>query len=112
MTNLVLLSAKKKTKSLSKKVLQNILKHSEDTMPLILPPVSADEDMEMAERRKAEDYFQHALCRRIWWKLSSQERRAIKAQVLEENIWTPSDLEYSCIRKIEDEVKAARSPIP
>jgi len=62
-----------------------ILGLSRDWTPAPAPALGSRENLEERERRKADEFFQYALCRRIWWHLTPDERDDIRTMVLAEN---------------------------
>lgn len=77
---------------------------SKDVLPESFPPENGEEDLARQERRKAEAYFEHALCRRTWWRLSAEERSAIRHIALQQHPsyakHPDSGLEMACLDEL------------
>ena len=56
-----------------------------DMEPEVFPPLDPGENLETTMRRREEQAFQYALCRRTWWRLTPEERSAIRATILEKD---------------------------
>lgn len=63
-------------------LVQRVRDLSMDTEPEVFPPLDPGENLETTMRRRAEESFQDALCRRTWWRLTPDERSAIRATIL------------------------------
>lgn len=87
-------------------LLQHIFALSEDTRPQTFPPAKPDEPLEGVMKRRAEAFFRHAICRRIFWSLEPTERAAVRAHVMEKEpiyrVCVASDLfDVECYREVE-----------
>lgn len=93
-------------------LLRRVLTLAEDTRPLQLPPVRADDSEEMLSLRKAERSFQTALCRRVWYRLPAMDRSRIRGEVLAKRELTVAyddSLTYRCWDAVGDLLQQARN---
>lgn len=63
-------------------LVQRVRDLSLNTEPEVFPPLAPEESLETTMRRREEQAFQYALCRRTWWRLTPEERSAIRATIL------------------------------
>jgi hypothetical protein len=75
-----------------------------------MPPLTGAEDDEQLERREIESAFRRALCRRVWCKLTPDQRRAMRSAVFTRDPTYASScgtaLDWECLREIERAVEA------
>jgi hypothetical protein len=65
------------------------------------------EDLVMMKRKEAEDLFQRAMCRRIWWSLSSKERTQIRSALFKTDPYYKNSIysdvvESVCVSEIQE----------
>ena len=98
---------------LEPRLANRVLELASEFGPEEFPPVQPDEDLEVVMRQKSEDLFQYALCRRIWWRLTREERAGIRGKLMAANSRhsrNPSGswLENDCFDEIGKLLAAAR----
>ena len=67
--------------ALSPALQKQIQKLSADCSFEAFAPDDGKEDLVLVERKNAEDAFQRAFCKRIWWRLSPEQRSQIRSFV-------------------------------
>lgn len=73
-----------------------------------------EEDLVLMKRKEAEEFFQRAMCRRIWWRLTAKERSEIRASLIAHDPSYKRDMqsdlmEYRCIKEIERMLKEGKT---
>ena len=84
---------------------REILRLAKDRSLPEMKPLTGEEDEEELERRQAESMFRHSFCKRIFWRLSAEHRRAVRSMVLKgDSSYATScgtALDMECLREIE-----------
>ena len=74
--------------------------------PIEFPQATGHESLEELERIEAEERFQRALCTRIWWNLTAEERAVIRSKIIAANSYyqkhpTGMILQSDCIEEVQ-----------
>ena len=98
-------------KKMDRKLKKHVLLLSKDTIPERFSPITENTDHDTLMRRRAEDSFQHALCTRIWWRLTPEERKSIAKEALQDDPYMSEhalSLEFACENIVQQLLDDAR----